>query len=253
MKSHTIYTRAFQIGKPFLYFPNSLIQAFLDFIFPPLCLVCENRFEQGKWLCPHCWEEIHNSAKPGLYFSGLDFEFSTEKTFFNGIYVFWDFSPSLEICIHQIKYHGMKQLGARFGEQIGLFLTTCGFTFKDWDILMPIPLHRVRQRERGYNQSEWIAKGISRIGKISFRNDWVIRKRATKTQTALSKRERLDNVKDAFALRKRIPVKGKSILLVDDVVTTGATMNACAKVLKENGADSVVGIALARPLLDFGK
>ena len=242
-------TRAFQIGKPLLYLPRSLIQAFLDFIYPPVCLVCGNRFEQGKWLCPDCWEEIQGSAKPGLYFPEMDFHFLHEKGFFESVYVFWDFDALLETCIHKIKYEGMKHLGSAFGERIGLFLSTLGFAFGEWDALVPIPLHRVRERERGYNQSEWIAKGISRIGEIPVCTDWIFRKRATQSQTGLSRKERLENVRNAFALKKSASVKGKSILLVDDVVTTGATMNACAKVLKEKGAERIVGIALARPFI----
>lgn len=243
-------SRAFQLGKPFVIWPKTLFHAFVDFIYPPICLLCERLFEQGRWLCPTCWQEIYDSAKAGLFFSSIDFNFLNESIFFDGLYVVWDFSPSLEVCIHHIKYNGMKHLGFAFGELLGLFLSNWGFALRDWDGLVPVPLHRVRQRERGYNQSEWIARGISHVVGIPLEKDWVIRKRATKTQTALSREERLDNVNDAFALPKEISVKGKSILLVDDVVTTGATMNACAKVFKENGASRVVGIALARPLLD---
>jgi ComF family protein len=114
------------------------------------------------------------------------------------------------------------------------------------DVIMPVPLHRSRLRERGFNQALLLASAVGRAHGIPLSYDNLTRFRATRPQVELSGEERVQNVRGAFRLTRPADVEGKRVLLVDDVFTTGATMNECAAVLKRAGARSVVALTLAR-------
>ena len=104
----------------------------------------------------------------------------------------------------------------------------------DW--LIPVPLHPTRKRERGFNQSGEIARHFSRIVGIPVAQHWLLRTRPTKVQAGLTRRERRHNVSGAFAMSKQADVDGKTVLVIDDVFTTGATLNECARILRQSGA-----------------
>ncbi|MFC1502203.1 ComF family protein [bacterium] len=118
-------------------------------------------------------------------------------------------------------------------------------------ILIPVPLHKLRYRERGFNQSEIICRSIGSTVSIPVETDILVRTRNTFTQTKLEAEERIRNVNEAFRVRDPNSVQSRTVILVDDVVTTGSTMNSCAKCLKNAGAEKVIGLALARPVLDL--
>lgn len=148
--------------------------------------------------------------------------------------------------MHNIKYRGKKQLAYDMGYQLAkLFPDT--FT-KPFDIAIPIPLHWTRKLSRGYNQAEFFGRGV--LGgadiRIPLRSDIVKRTRSTGTQTKLDKTSRSRNMSEAFEIANTEIIKGKHILLFDDVVTTGATVNACSRALLDNGCASVEVCALAR-------
>ena len=113
-------------------------------------------------------------------------------------------------------------------------------------ILVPVPLHRARFKERGFNQSEEIAKELSESLNLAFYNDVLIKIKPTLAQVGLSSEQRKENIKGTFICQKADRIKGEKILLVDDVYTTGATMEECAEILKKAGASQVWGIAIAR-------
>ncbi len=135
-------------------------------------------------------------------------------------------------------------MGTELGKKIGGLI-------KDWnvkiDIIIPIPLHRIKYRERGYNQSDYIAQGIGSIIGKPILLDAVKRIRYTQTQTKLNLEERLINMEDAFEIFPDAPGKlyGKTCLLVDDIITTGATMNSCAIKILKAGADSIIAASAA--------
>jgi competence protein ComFC len=115
-----------------------------------------------------------------------------------------------------------------------------------FDLILPVPLHRTRQRRRGYNQAQLLAEGLSRLTKISLGGKDCVRVRDTKPQTGLRGAERRKNVRGAFAVPRPERVKGASILLIDDVLTTGATLDSCATALRQAGAEQVRALTLAR-------
>ena len=121
----------------------------------------------------------------------------------------------------------------------------------DLDFLIPVPLHSVKKRERGYNQAKWIAKGLSSIWEVPVDPSILKRKKYTETQTMLSSIERKQNMDKAFEVKK--PMKGITIGIIDDVLTTGSTMSACAVMLKEKGFQSVFAISCSTPKLEKKK
>jgi ComF family protein len=153
---------------------------------------------------------------------------------------------TLQSVIHQLKYDGMTRLGVELGRKLGekLLADPVRTTI---DGVIPVPLHSTKQRERGYNQSEYIARGIREVTNIPVYASVLKRHKYTASQTQLTAVERKENVGDAFAIYKRARgnVEGKTYLIVDDVITTGATIEACAEQLKNSGALEVIAGSVA--------
>lgn len=149
--------------------------------------------------------------------------------------------------IHKLKYQHRDDIGTLLGEMCGVELQKSGF-LSDVDALVPIPLHPRRERKRGYNQSEIIAKGISEVTGVPVLTSAIIRSVNTKTQTRKNKTERAQNVSGIFSVQDATALEGKHIVIIDDVITTGATCISCAEtILKESNVKGVsfVSIALA--------
>jgi ComF family protein len=160
---------------------------------------------------------------------------------FDAAYCFGFHEGALRELIHLLKYGGMKPLAKPLGEYLSRALPLD----EGFDAVVAMPLHWRRRFERGFNQAALLAKQVARRRKIPVL-DAVRRVRSTRTQTGLTNAKRRDNVSGAFRPRRGCPVKGLRILLVDDVMTTGATGSACASVLKRAGAKSVTLLTLAR-------
>jgi len=141
-----------------------------------------------------------------------------------------------------LKYQGFQSLGVELGRRIGEQM-------RDWgvagDILIPIPLHKIKFRERGYNQAEMIARGISEVTGIQLRVDIVGRRKHTQTQTQLNLDERTENMEEAFEIDHGELVENRVCLIVDDVITTGATISSCSAELLKAGATRVVAASAA--------
>jgi len=240
--------RAFQVRKSFLFTLRRFFEGLLDFVYPPTCLLCGERLETKEPFCSTCLEKSLDSLALVSQKGRKDFPHLRGEVFFDEIVSCWDYTSDVEEIIHRIKYQRGKKLGLFMGQTAGEALRGHFRRWKD-GLFVPVPLHKVRKRERGFNQSEILCRGLSEY--ISFRvcPDLLVRHRNTATQTKLDAQGRQENVKDAFEVHHSDLVVGKRVVLVDDVVTTGATMNSCAKSLKNAGAKEVVGVALARPKL----
>lgn len=148
-------------------------------------------------------------------------------------------------AIHRLKYSGKSYLARSMGRLLADFL-------KDWRgdidsmIMMPVPLHKKKLRQRGFNQSVLLVKEIIRLIDIKADYFTLRRIRYTETQTGLTLEERRKNVKGAFEVTGKANLKGKSVIVVDDVATTGNTINECARMLKKAGCERVLGLTLAR-------
>jgi len=152
----------------------------------------------------------------------------------------------LQDVVHLLKYQAMTSLGVRLGRDIGIKILG-NERFSRADYLIPVPLHKAKLRERGYNQSELICKGISEVTKIPIATDCIRRTRHTQTQTHLSLEERKQNVSGAFMVvtKHQNLLNGITVILVDDVITTGSTINECAKIILGGGVERVFAASAA--------
>jgi ComF family protein len=147
--------------------------------------------------------------------------------------------------VHQFKYGHQQHLRHPIAKWLGETLGDPRLRGRHFDAIVPVPLHPARERERGFNQAALLAELLSKRAGIPLRNA-LLRVRYTTTQTAYDRQERMENLKDAFCLRKNADVRGSRMLLVDDVLTTGSTLSECARVLRDGGALSVHAATAAR-------
>jgi ComF family protein len=150
----------------------------------------------------------------------------------------------IQNLIHNLKYNGRTDVGVLLGNMLGERLITSTL-YKDIDLIIPVPLHHKKYKHRGYNQCTFIAEGIAEKMEIVFSEENLIRNTSTESQTKKNRYNRYENMQDVFKVSTPTHIAGKHILLVDDVITTGATLEACANELLNNGAAKVSIAALA--------
>jgi len=206
----------------------------LDLIAPRRCAICGGRLEpQEALLCTNCDTELEKTPFPESPYDNL-----MARLFWGQIpiekasaWFFYRSHSDPSKMVYDLKYHGQMLLGELIGEQIALRHQPFGF-FDDIDAIVPIPITRRRQWHRGYNQSMQVAKGISYITHLPIYKDVVKRQHFSESQThQASVWERRENVKEAFRLVDANKIRGKHLLIIDDVVTTGATVIACGQEL----------------------
>ncbi len=221
--------------------PNNI----LDFFLPRFCLSCNAKLRENKFLCPNCFVQLE-FAKQELISSEFNRKFLEEKiiTDFQTAFIFREDSV-LQKLIHSLKYKSNFKVGKYLGV-ISANRIYNKIQLWDADLIIPIPLHYLKRASRGFNQAKEVSKGISEVMKIEINPKVLKRNRFTETQTKLTLSERRANVKDSFTFcgnpRK---VKGKRIILVDDVITTGSTISEAARVLLEKDAKSVYALSVA--------
>lgn len=218
-----------------------------DFLFPPLCFACERLLgEEEVLVCAPCLSAIRSVSEADPHYHDTLDRLASEGSISGLVAAYYfDAGGPLQTLVHQLKYSGMTSLGSFLGERLGEKVKNelAGLHISG---IVPVPLHLSKRRERGYNQSEYICRGMSSVLAAPVMPKTVIRKVYTKTQTMLNSEERTHNVAGAFALRERRPLmmKDATVLLVDDVVTTGSTMRSCARVLMDGGAKRVIACAV---------
>ncbi|GAA4456579.1 ComF family protein [Nibrella saemangeumensis] len=230
-----------------LQFIKRACNNFVDLLYPVSCLGCsENLTPNEEILCVQCRVKLPvtdltktSSSGVALQFAGkvpLDFAYS---------YLVFSKKGIVQRLIHQIKYKGQKEAGAVLGRWFGYELKEKCQDIAEANLLIGVPLHPVRERQRGFNQSEWIAKGLSEALKIPVNTTALKRTRFEASQTRKGKGARWENVKDVFAIADAESIQGKRVILIDDVLTTGATLEACASQLLKAGCASVGVLTLA--------
>jgi ComF family protein len=156
----------------------------------------------------------------------------------------WDFGDELRTAIHSLKYEDRARIGFFLGKLLGDQLHKR--TIQKLDYLIPVPLHPVKFRDRGFNQARWIADGLGKAVQKTVRSKLMKRIKHTISQTTLDRKERLNNMKKAFKINQ--DVTDKNIGIVDDVLTTGSTISSMASILKDAGAKTIVALTVATPL-----
>ena len=216
---------------------RQIFDPFIDLIFPPICYICNGYLSQDrKIICVTCWSEIPE-------FDGkLDQSLRTRS--FDSLFILFEFEDKIRQLIHLLKYKRHLTLGSYFAFEAKIkFPNLIKHSFSE---IIPVPLYKTRRRERGYNQSEAIAVAMAKIFNIPVKSEHLLRIRPTSSQTKMTREEREKNVKNAFYCP--LDLAGRNILLVDDVITTGSTIEVCVNILKKAGANKVGVFVVAHPL-----
>lgn len=231
-----------------LYHLNKSVWVGLDWLFPPVCGGCGS---PGTRWCVECQKKVQLIIDPmcdvcglPLSYSGLCKRCQQKHPSFQLLRSWAVFENPLQRALHRLKYCRDIGLGEALSDQLAGFVEKLNWSV---DMLLPIPLGKKRLRERGYNQVAMIARPLSVQLELEYSPRILARARETRLQVGLSTGERQENVRDAFLADKR-KVEGRSILLMDDVSTTGATLSSAAEALHTSGAQIVYAITVARAL-----
>jgi ComF family protein len=222
-----------------------LFNDFLNLIFPVHCAACgEILIKNERIICSGCIYHLprtdfhlsQDNPVARIFWGRIRIENATAYYFFNK-------GSRFRRLIHELKYLGKQDIGIELGRAFGYDLLKSGF--RDIDMVVPVPLHQKKLKKRGFNQSECIARGIAEAMTRPINSSSVIRAADTSTQTRKSRYDRWLNVEGVFRVTEKDLLAGKHILLVDDVLTTGATMEACAAAILEVEGTKVSIAALA--------
>lgn len=224
-----------------------------DLCFPLICCNC-GEYVESKGLCADCWKQIKWISEPKCLNCGIPFEINVQKicehclkkkpAFDNAVSVFEynDFSKNM---ILKFKYNDATYMSEQFSSWM---YRVCELDIKNANFIIPVPIHFVKRLKRKYNQSELLAKEISEKSGIKYEPRILKKIKNTLAQEGLSKVHRQKNIKGTFEVDKKYVhlLDKKTIVIVDDVLTTGATVNECAKMLKKCGVEKIIVITLAR-------
>jgi len=241
---------------------KSLIKGGISFFLPADCLICGKSLEplNRSFICGYCWGKVKWLTPPYCSICGRplpsEYDCSDNSSFLCGEcqvhppYFKKAFIPTLyqgvmKEAIKLFKYKGKIGISRGLTKITRIYFDHSRFSLPELDLVIPIPLHRRKLKERGFNQAEIIAKFIAEYLNLNLVGDGLIRVRFTNSQTQLKREERLTNIKGAFKIKREERFKRKRVLLVDDVYTTGVTLNEAAKEIKKTKAEVYV-FALAR-------
>jgi ComF family protein len=210
----------------------NLFDDFISLIFPNICACCGNSlWKHEKVICTYC--DFH-LPRTGFH---LERDNPVTRTFWgrariesSAAFYLFNKENRVQQMIHLLKYKDRRDIGIFIGEKYGFYLKNSPF-FDSVDLILPVPLHKKKRMKRGYNQSEEFATGLGKSMRLPVNPYFLYRCKATETQTRKSRFRRWENVSDIFAVRDSSALQGKHVLLVDDVITTGATMESCIRVL----------------------
>ena len=215
-----------------LFFNNPLTD-FFNLLYPRLCPACNQLLKHAeKELCIRCaydlpYTDFHRYPDNPLakqFWGRVPLHAAMALLYFSK-------GGRTQNLIHQLKYKDQPEIGLLLGRSIGSRLMQSD-SYAGIDVLLPVPLHPRRERKRGYNQSDYIARGISEVMNIPVNKKILFRNTATVTQTKKDRYQRFENLQHAFIVKQPTAIFNKHVLLVDDVITTGATLEACAQAIQ---------------------
>ncbi len=216
-----------------------MLESFLSLLYPKICVHCKSSLVKGENnLCSTCLEALPINEKLN------DFQELRHDIFssflFKNLFYFLKFYKSgiAQSLLHQIKYEGNTDLAIELGNWYGNELAKKGYK-NIFNLVVPVPLHKKKLRKRGYNQSEFIAKGLVNVLGSDMDQNFLLRIINNPTQTHKNRIERMENVNNIFKLSSHRHSCDSKILLVDDVITTGATLESCARVLIDGGYSDI--------------
>lgn len=236
--------------------PLKPLRALASLFYPPLCASCSVPVDHSAYLCRECSEKAPRIRPPFCATCSEPFDGSITESFscancahrvlhFTAAVAAYRSRGIVRQIIHEFKYGKQLHLRHPVADWLAETLDDPRLQGRRFDLVVPVPLHPARKRERGFNQAELLADALSARANVPMRNA-LERLRYTTTQTAFDRAERMQNLHNAFRLRKKVDVRGCRVLLIDDVLTTGSTLSECARVLKASGAISVHAATAAR-------
>lgn len=216
--------------------PIFLYEKILNFIYPPICLICGKHTEEV--LCKKCEKELETLACYNI-------DVYKNKYFTKHAYIF-NYKWKIRKLIIDYKFNDKAYLYEVFVKFMLKNEKICRF-FKTYDIIMPVPIHKKRKMQRGYDQSELIAKKIAKkYDNLQLQLKNLEKYKNTTEQSKLTKKERIENAKNVYKVNDIQKIYNKNIILIDDIYTTGSTANSVARVLKQNGAKNIIIITIAK-------
>ena len=235
----------------------------VSLFFPAQCKICKRSLEplNRSFICRSCWSKVKwlmppycsRCSKPftpldvpGGPFSLLCEECRTEPALYKRLLVPTLYEGVMKEAIHLLKYERKKRIFLEIKKILKRYLEQNPLPFSELNEIIPIPLHRKKLKQRGFNQAYLLAHFISRFSNLKLVDKFLLRIRETQPQIKLSKQERMANLKDAFQVRNGTSFRGKTILLVDDVYTTGATLREAARLLRTFETREIYVLTLAR-------
>lgn len=217
---------------------NHFLGDLFSFIFPDLCILCKDTPKlQHDIFCLPCKVELPYTDSFEVLESELDHKLTGRVNIEHAAYLFHLLPEgNVRKCIHRLKYKNDKDIGSKLGIEFG----------KEWkkylpipDLIIPVPIHYKKKVKRGYNQAALFGKGVAETLNIPMLENVLTKQGHTSSQTKKGRIARLENMKNSMSIKKHRQIQGKSILLVDDVITTGATIEACSTLLSRYNIDKL--------------
>jgi len=219
-----------------------LLKNIADLFLPNLCVLCQERLgEREDYVCEGCWGKLtpfpDRTTTPLRPLRGV----------LDGLWIGWEYEARMRRLVHLMKFEGRPELTQRLMEE-WLKVIVHPEGLQDFQVLLPVPIHPARRRERGFNQSELLARKLSEAGGWMVAQDDAVRIINTPSQTLLDRDERWRSVSGAFQVRHPESFQQRKVLIVDDLATSGATLHALAMLLRRSGAATVGGVVLTSPI-----
>ena len=239
---------------------KKILGLFLDLIYPPRCIICDNIFEfnsKKKYFCDDCESllkiidldpEINNRCKNcsrPIESGNLCSLCVSRKNFFDKNYSLFIYDELISNLIHKFKFKNHPYIGYGLSKFMADKIDFDLILDKQYDYIFPIPIHRIRRNHRGFNQAEILARDISKKISVPVNNNILLRVKNTKPQWHLNSHERENNLLNAFRVKNKSYVNQKNIILIDDIFTTGSTINKCSEILKAAGANYIFSLTLS--------
>lgn len=226
----------------------AILSDFLELFHPKSCLTCSVSLAKGEeWICTACFYDLPQAAYHQVLDNTIAQKFYGKVSFRYALAMYkFRKKGKVQMLLYNLKYKHKPAIAGWLGRRYGSMLKeVCAG--ENFDLIVPVPLHSSKLRRRGYNQSDYFAQGLAEMLCIPWTNECLSRVRATSTQTKKNQLERFENVEGAFRVTASEVIDDKRILLVDDVITTGATLEACSTALLAAGSReiSVATIAVA--------
>lgn len=223
-----------------------MFQSFLDLIFPRICAGCQQPLQLNEeHICTDCRFDLPKTNSHIEIDKKLVNKFAGKVNLEHSLaYLKFVKGGKVQKIMHEIKYRDNQELGELLGRMYGAELREKGFS-EYFDLILPVPLHKKRLIIRGYNQSDSLAKGLSESLKIEWRNDILRRGIETESQISKTRFQRYENMQDVFFVENFEGLSSKKIVIIDDTLTTGSTLESCVLALNDAGAKSVSIIAMA--------